>query len=884
MRVGDPPVGGRYSLVESFGADERFAGGKVQTWRAHDSLVDRAVVLRVMTPGGNSAKLFLDRALEMSLIAHPGLGMVYDAVDLGEHALVVCEWIDGTSLADTLKAHGPLTPTTARQTLGDVAEAITVAHHAGLPIGGITAERVILRDNGSVTVTGVPALFADERGDIQQLGTLLYAALTGEEPAADDPDLAKKLHRGVPRDLAVLCQRALDTDPARQLGSAAAFAAVLRPRTKQRSPTGATAGRAGDRIGGLDGVQSAPASETVIARQPRTNQAAVPSPSAPPTVVPTAPTPARAPATVRIPVDGSDARTAKATQAAQSGASGPVQAVATAPAVPPAQATATVEAPTHIPPPTTSPPPAATAPPATAPPARDAKTPSTNPADGSKPPPTNPARDGKAPPTNLATDGTAPPTIPAAAAKAPPANGAAGTKVSDTNPAADTKVPDTNPAAGTKVPDTNPAGATKAPPTQAITTRPRESDPAPASAANRGPSLFTPNQAPLPAQSPPPQATQPPQAMPQSQPPAAAQPPASTTPRSGPTRPSTWGTRPDALAPGPAAPVSPPRTADAVGPEPVPSTQPTPAAAEIRSAAASAPPATQAISTSRAPATERKSAPAADPLRDDWAVESSSRSAPDVRSESPIRTTEDYDPWAEDTGTWGTYDDVDDGDDEDFEEGSPTRRKVLMYAVPLLALILVVVMAVVVGKQLADVVNPEGPAVVPDSESTSDGPSPSEGETPADPSAAAPLSFAGAAVYNPFGDGGSEHDEDVGLSADGDPATAWTTLTYESTPEFGNLKDGVGVMFDLGAEHTINAVELSTTLPGSSVQVRVGMEPGGSLDSYPMVGALDPFDATGSVPLAEPVQGRFVLIWFVRLVEADDGFQAALAECRVVGV
>ncbi|MBA3338372.1 MAG: hypothetical protein H0T54_01230, partial [Geodermatophilaceae bacterium] len=252
MRVGDPPVGGRYSLVEPFGADERFAGGKVQTWRAQDSLVERAVVLRIITPGGNSAKLFLDRAHEMGLIAHPGLGMVYDADDHGEYAVVVCEWIDGTSLADTLKAHGPLTPSLARQTLGQVAEAIAGAHHAGLPIGGITAERVVLRDDGTVTVTGVPALFADERGDIQQLGTLLYTALTGEEPALDDPGLAKKLHRGVPRDLAVLCQRALDTDPARQLGSAAAFAAVLRPRAKSQSPTRGNAGRAADRIGGLD--------------------------------------------------------------------------------------------------------------------------------------------------------------------------------------------------------------------------------------------------------------------------------------------------------------------------------------------------------------------------------------------------------------------------------------------------------------------------------------------------------------------------------------------------------------------------------------------------------------------------------------------------------
>ncbi|MDQ4038289.1 MAG: hypothetical protein M3313_08070, partial [Actinomycetota bacterium] len=248
MRVGDPPLEGRYSLVEPFGADERFAGGKVQTWHARDTLVERDVVLRVITPGGNSAKLFLDRAREMGTIEHPGLGVVYEAVDHREFAIVVCEWIEGTSLADTLKAHGPLSPAIARKTLVDVAEAISAAHHAGLPIGGLRPERVVLRDNASVTVSGVPALFADERGDIQQLGELLYAALTGELPDPDDPDVTRHLPRSVPRDLAVLCQRALDNDPARQLGSAAAFAAVLRPRQRPPSPPNASVGRTGGRL------------------------------------------------------------------------------------------------------------------------------------------------------------------------------------------------------------------------------------------------------------------------------------------------------------------------------------------------------------------------------------------------------------------------------------------------------------------------------------------------------------------------------------------------------------------------------------------------------------------------------------------------------------
>ena len=54
-------------------------------------------------------------------------------------------------------------------------------------------------------------------------------------------------------------------------------------------------------------------------------------------------------------------------------------------------------------------------------------------------------------------------------------------------------------------------------------------------------------------------------------------------------------------------------------------------------------------------------------------------------------------------------------------------------------------------------------------------------------------------MFDPFGDGEPENDDDVPLSFDGDPATAWSTLSYRGSPAFGNLKPGVGVLYDLGA-------------------------------------------------------------------------------------
>jgi putative peptidoglycan lipid II flippase len=53
-------------------------------------------------------------------------------------------------------------------------------------------------------------------------------------------------------------------------------------------------------------------------------------------------------------------------------------------------------------------------------------------------------------------------------------------------------------------------------------------------------------------------------------------------------------------------------------------------------------------------------------------------------------------------------------------------------------------------------------------------------------------------VFDPGGDGAPENNDEVPLSFDGDPVTAWPTLTYQGSPAFGNLKDGVGVVYDLG--------------------------------------------------------------------------------------
>jgi eukaryotic-like serine/threonine-protein kinase len=137
-----------------------------------------------------------------------------------------------------------------------------------------------------------------------------------------------------------------------------------------------------------------------------------------------------------------------------------------------------------------------------------------------------------------------------------------------------------------------------------------------------------------------------------------------------------------------------------------------------------------------------------------------------------------------------------------------------------------------------------------------------------------------AAIYNPFGDGDPENDDDVQRSVDGDPTTAWSTVTYRGSAAFGNLKPGVGVVYDLGSAQALAGVTITTTLPGSTVQVRTGDAPDGDLDAFPVAGTAT-LTGTDDVAFSAPVTARYVLVWVTGLSGVADGFQADLAEVAV---
>jgi putative peptidoglycan lipid II flippase len=209
------------------------------------------------------------------------------------------------------------------------------------------------------------------------------------------------------------------------------------------------------------------------------------------------------------------------------------------------------------------------------------------------------------------------------------------------------------------------------------------------------------------------------------------------------------------------------------------------------------------------------------------------------------------------------------------------RRRLAVVGLPLLALALVIAFALWFGNHVlsvagsVDTVKGSTPPAV-----TSAAASAGSAANSRTPVAGAPARIADATVFDPFGDGEPENDTKVPQSFDGDPATAWSTLAYRGSADFGNLKPGVGVIYDLGSPQSLAGVTITTTLPGAAVEVRTGGTPNGDLKAFP-VAATGTLTGTDDLTFDSPVTARYVLVWVTGLVKTDGGFTADLAEVTV---
>jgi hypothetical protein len=140
--------------------------------------------------------------------------------------------------------------------------------------------------------------------------------------------------------------------------------------------------------------------------------------------------------------------------------------------------------------------------------------------------------------------------------------------------------------------------------------------------------------------------------------------------------------------------------------------------------------------------------------------------------------------------------------------------------------------------------------------------------------------------FDPEQDGGDpeENPDLVPLATDGDPATAWETLSYKDGPELAPYKNGVGLLVDLGEETQVG--EVLVTLTGSPYDLQLLAAPEGAsaptgVDGLRTVAARD--GASGEVALTgdETVVTRYLVVWLTALPQGEGGYRGGVAELVV---
>ncbi len=247
-------------------------GGMAVVYEAYQPALQRTVALKVLPPSLSHDAAFVRRFQQEAIAAaglrHTNIVTIYDVGSQGPFSFIVMEYLEGKSLADVIRAGGPLPLARASKILEQVAHALDYAHQRGFIHRDIKPGNVMVAADDHATLTdfgiaramsgthltqtgtiiGTPEYMApeqirgsevDHRVDIYALGIVAYEMLTGHVPFSgttasvlykqvnEPPPPLTGLVSQVPPHVIAALARALTKEPSQRFQTSSEFAAAF---------------------------------------------------------------------------------------------------------------------------------------------------------------------------------------------------------------------------------------------------------------------------------------------------------------------------------------------------------------------------------------------------------------------------------------------------------------------------------------------------------------------------------------------------------------------------------------------------------------------------------------------------------------------------------
>jgi serine/threonine protein kinase len=189
MRAVEPPLAGRYVLLDEIGA-----GGMGSVWRARDLRAQRHVAVKLL---GRYDDALLQRFVREQAVRvhHPHVVAPHDWAADGGRVLLAMDLVAGGSVESLLDEQGPLPEPVVAVLLDQLLQALAAVHAAGVVHRDVKPANLLLEPTGAgrphlrLADFGVAAVLAERRltREPSRVGTHGYAAPEQEAGAEPEP-------------------------------------------------------------------------------------------------------------------------------------------------------------------------------------------------------------------------------------------------------------------------------------------------------------------------------------------------------------------------------------------------------------------------------------------------------------------------------------------------------------------------------------------------------------------------------------------------------------------------------------------------------------------------------------------------------------------------